>query len=140
MGGRVRDFFEWRLALGFTETGHRIAQAAHDTLLPKNNHGIEEGRRHSLADNRHTRRIDQQPRFDAACLSHRARCAIASVVIPFGKSFERTGKLREELWNFRIFPEFFFRRLVMRELVAEKRPRPRRKIRKQTNSWPQQIY
>jgi len=47
MGGRVRDFFEWRLALGFTETGHRIAQAAHDTLPAKNNHGIEERRRHS---------------------------------------------------------------------------------------------
>src|SRR6266403_3732772 len=124
MGGRVYDFFEWRLALGFTETGHRIAQAAHDTLLPKNNHGIEERRRHSLADNRHTRRVDQQPRFDSACLSDPARGAIASVVIPFGKSFERIGKLREKLWHFRIFPEFFLGRFVAREFVAEKRARP----------------
>ena len=94
------------LALGFTETGHRIAQAAHDPLLAENNHGIEQRRRHGLADNRHARRVNQQSCFDASCLSDRARCVVTSIMIPFAKSFERISQLREKFWHFRIFPEF----------------------------------
>src|SRR5207302_10610148 len=48
-GGRPPDFFEGRLALGFCETGHRVAHTADDALLAENDHGVEERRRHGVA-------------------------------------------------------------------------------------------
>src|SRR6267154_5190511 len=61
-----RFFFQGRLALGFSETGHRVAQTADDALLAENDHGVEERRRYGLADDSHARGIDQQAGFHAA--------------------------------------------------------------------------
>ena len=80
------------ISLGFSETVYRITQTPHDALLPENNHGVKEGRRHRLTDNRHTRCIDQQTGFNATGFRNGARGMVASVVVPLGKRFERIGK------------------------------------------------
>src|SRR6266436_4852086 len=132
-------FFEGRLALGFSETGHRVAQTADDALLAENDHGVEERRRYGLADDGHARGIDQQAGFHAAGFGHRAGGVVACVVIPLGKRFEPIGQSPEEFRHSRICPEFFFGGGVASKFVAEKCARPTRKIRQQADSRPQQI-
>src|SRR6266571_5756259 len=132
--------FASKLRLGFAKTRYRVAQAADDALLPENGHGVEERGRDGLADNRDARGVDQQAGLDAGGFCDRARGMLASIVVPLGEFFERVGKLREQFWDFGVFPEFFLRRLVTREFIAEKRARPRRKIRQQADSRTQQIH
>ena len=140
MGGRLRSLFEGRLALGFAETGHGIAQSADHTLLAKNDHRVEERRRHRLADDGDASGVDQQARFDAGRFGDGAGSVVTRIVVPLLERLELVFELRKDFRRFRIFPEFFFGRCVAREFVAEKCVRPRREIRQEANPRSQQIH
>src|SRR5712692_9935657 len=138
----VADFrsAERRMALGSAETGRGIAQAPDYALLAEHHHGIEERRGYRLTHDRHARGVDQQAGFHARGFRDGACGAVAGIVVPFREGRERLRELRKELRHFRIFPEFFYCRRVAWEIVAEKGPRPRRKIREQANPRPQQVH
>src|SRR6266481_4806751 len=123
--------------LGFAKSGNGIPQTAHNALLAKYDHGIEERRRNRLPNDGHARRIDQQAGFYAARFGNGTRCVIASVVVPLAERFQRIREFREEFRRFRIFPEFCDGRGIAREIIAEKSARPRRKIRQQPDARPQ---
>src|SRR6266481_559792 len=123
--------------LGFAKSRNGIAQTAHNALLAKYDHGIEERRRNRLPNDGHARRIDQQAGFYAARFGNGTRCVIASVVVPLAERFQRIREFREEFRRFRIFPEFCDGRGIAREIIAEKSARPRRKIRQQPDARPQ---
>src|SRR3989442_14143716 len=99
--------FGSKLDLSFAKTRHRIAQAADDALLTERDHGVEQRRRDGLAHNRDARGVDQQAGLDAGGFRDRARGMVASIVVPLGEFFERTGKFREQFRDFGVFPEFF---------------------------------
>src|SRR6266849_942655 len=78
--------------LGFAKSGNGIAQTVHNALLAEYDHGIEERRGDSLAHDGHARRINKQPGLDSASFGDRARCVIASAVVPLA---ERVQRIRE---------------------------------------------
>ena len=67
-------------------------KAANDALLAERDHGVEERRRDSLADDGHASSVDQQGGFHACGFSYGSRSVIASVVVPLFQISQSVSK------------------------------------------------
>ena len=71
----------------------RVAETTNDAFLAENDHGIEQGRSHGLANNGHAGGVDEQARLDACIFGDFTCSMIARIVIPLGKTGERVREI-----------------------------------------------
>src|SRR5580700_10612170 len=122
-GSPVHSMPRSRSASNLVRGSERLLQTAYYARLPQRHHRIEERRSNGLANDGDSRGVNQQPGLHTGGFGDGARSMVAGVMIPCGQRGKSVRQFSEQLWDFRIFPELFFRRWINGKIIAEEGPR-----------------